>query len=225
MIPPISRPVRGSAVRTLASTALLALIVLLPVQAMAHRVNVFAWVEGSVIHTESSFVNGNPVKGGTIQVLDAATGQELHSGSTDDQGLYSFDIPQAAIDGRLDLTIVILAGEGHRGDWPMTAAEYLPESAGPPAAEPAAEEAAEETGGAAVEAPEQGAAPSGTVTMDEAALEALVDRVVARHTSGLQRELAALRQNGGPGVAEIVGGIGWVLGLAGMFFYFKARKR
>ena len=39
--------------------------------ASAHRVSIFAWVEGDMIRTESGFASGRPVKQGTVEVRDA----------------------------------------------------------------------------------------------------------------------------------------------------------
>ena len=84
---------------------------------MAHKVNVFAYVDGGKIYTESYFADGRPVKGGKVLVKDK---QEtlLLQGVTDEEGLFSFDIPK--ID---DLTIVIDATMGHRNTFTLKRAE------------------------------------------------------------------------------------------------------
>lgn len=41
-------------------------------QAWAHKVNVFAYVEGGKIFTESYFPDGKKIEGGTIEVRDAS---------------------------------------------------------------------------------------------------------------------------------------------------------
>ena len=46
--------------------------------AFAHRVNVFAWVEGDIVYTKSKFGGGREVKGGKIVVMDSL-GNELLS--------------------------------------------------------------------------------------------------------------------------------------------------
>ncbi len=61
--------------------------------ASAHRVNVFAWVEGDMIYVESKFAGGKKVKSGKIVVMDPL-GIELLSGRTNDQGEFSCKVPE-----------------------------------------------------------------------------------------------------------------------------------
>ncbi len=85
--------------------------------ASAHRVNVFAWVEGDTIYVESKFAGGKKVTSGKIVVTDPR-GNPLLSGLTNDQGEFSFKVPQ-----RTDLKIVLIAGQGHQAEWTLGAAE------------------------------------------------------------------------------------------------------
>lgn len=83
----------------------------------AHRVNVFAWVEGDTVHVESKFSGGKKVSAGTIIVTDPG-GAELVRGTTNAEGEFSFKVPR-----KTDLKIVLLAGAGHRAEWTIPAAE------------------------------------------------------------------------------------------------------
>lgn len=85
--------------------------------AWAHRVNVYAWIERETVHTESYFPGGKKVKNGKISVLDAQ-GQEILAGHTDEQGLFSFKIPVKS-----EMKIVLMAGQAHRAEWRISAAE------------------------------------------------------------------------------------------------------
>jgi len=90
----------------------------------AHRVNLFAWVEGDTVHVESKFSGGKKVKAGKVIVTDPQ-GNELVKGTTDEKGEYAFKIPQ-----KTDLTIVLIAGTGHRAEWTIAASEIqMPASA------------------------------------------------------------------------------------------------
>ncbi len=64
-----------------------------PGAAAAHRVNIFAWVEGDTVHTESKFSGGKRVNGGEIVVYDLE-GKQLLSGKTNAEGEFSFKIPE-----------------------------------------------------------------------------------------------------------------------------------
>jgi nickel transport protein len=90
---------------------LLSLSGLFPGDVSAHRVNLFAWVEGTTVFVECKWPDGRRVNEGTIRVLDAA-GAELLTGKTDHEGNFSFKIPKQE-----DLKIVLEAGMGHRAEW------------------------------------------------------------------------------------------------------------
>ena len=79
--------------------------------ALAHKVNLFAYVEGGKIYTESYFPDGKPVEGGKVLVYDSQD-QLIVEGVSDKAGLFNFDIPK--ID---DFTIVIDATMGHKNSF------------------------------------------------------------------------------------------------------------
>ena len=41
----------------------------------------------------------------------------------------------------------------------------------------------------------------------------------------LQRSVARLREEKGPGLTEIIGGLGWIMGLCGIALYFHGRSK
>lgn len=92
-------------------------VLLLGGTAMAHKVNLFAYVESGQIYTESYFPDGRPVQGGKVLVYDSKDNMLLE-GLTDRQGLFSFAIP--TLD---DLTIVIEAAMGHKNRFELKKAE------------------------------------------------------------------------------------------------------
>jgi nickel transport protein len=85
--------------------------------AMAHKVNLFAYVEAGKVYTESYFSDGRAVEGGKVLVYDSQNNLLLE-GVTDNKGLFSFDIPK--ID---DLTIVLDATMGHKNSFKLKKAE------------------------------------------------------------------------------------------------------
>jgi nickel transport protein len=88
--------------------------------ALAHRVNVFAWVEGDTVFVECKYPDGTKVHEGVIRVFDSA-GRELLKGKTDTRGEFSFKIPKQD-----DLKIVLEAGMGHRAEWPLSKQDLAP---------------------------------------------------------------------------------------------------
>jgi nickel transport protein len=183
------------------------LVLALAAPALAHRVNIFAWAEAGQIHTESKFQGGNMVSGGTVEVRDAATDALLLSGNTDGEGKWSFPVPAEFRDKKPDLVLVVKAGEGHQGQWKLAAADYL--DAGPAPAEAAAPAAAP------AETPAPAAAP--------ADLSKLVDQAVEARLAPLRKQVAELAEPS-PGAAEILGGLGFLMGLGGMVMASRRRK-
>ncbi len=224
---------RGPAVSAL--PALLPMLVLIltlamPQTAQAHRVNIFAWTEGDQVVAECGFNGGSKVKEGQIEVYDAATGAKLQQGRTDDQGVYRFAVPA---EGKAHgLRIVIKAGEGHQNEWRMDAAELaaVQAPAAPAGTSEAKDAAAEKTSPPVHAAPAatpgaKGAAasPSGTVGVSSAELQNIVNAALDVKLGPIRRELAEMRVSR-PGFSEIFGGIGWLVGLAGIALYFKGRR-
>jgi len=85
--------------------------------ANSHGLSVFAWVEGDTIFVESKFSGGKRVNAGKIIVTDSQ-GTELLTGTTDENGEFSFKVPK-----KTELKIVLLAGTGHRAEWTIAAGE------------------------------------------------------------------------------------------------------
>jgi len=189
-----------------------ALLVLAPALARAHKVTVFAWVEGDTVHTESQFSGGRAAKGARIEVYNAA-GEKLLEGRTDDEGKFDFQAPRPE-----DLRIVLIGGTGHRNEWRVSKAEFT--DAGAPAASsppPSAAETVAPAGGAS-ESPS-----SGTVTLAPAELQTLLEQTLDRKLAPIKHRLAALDQ--GPSLSDIVGGIGYIIGLVGLAAYMQSRRR
>lgn len=179
--------------------------------AWAHRVNIVAWVEGAEVVSQSAFSNGHRVRQGRVTVADAVSGAVLLEGRTDAQGVFRFAPPE---DARAHgLTLRIDAGAGHQNRW-MVSPEEL--GAAPQAAPGTAEAAPALTPGAA--RTETGP----TSSLDAERLRAIVDAALEAKLGPIRGELAAMRARE-PGLTEIGGGIGWLVGLAGLLAYFRRR--
>ena len=83
----------------------------------AHGISLLAWGEGDNVYVESKFSGGKKVKAGKITVTDPQ-GTELVKGTTTEEGEFSFKLPK-----KTDLKIVLLAGQAHRAEWTISAAE------------------------------------------------------------------------------------------------------
>ena len=197
--------------------------------ALAHRVNIFAWTEGDQVVAECGFNGGNKVKQGQVVVFDAATGTKLVEGLTDDQGVYRFSVSAAA--KAHGVRIVIKAGEGHQNEWTMDAAELAsvqpaaPASAASSALAPTAVAApAANSGPQAQPNPKaEKTSPQPAANISAAELQNIVNAALDVKLGPIRRELAEMRV-ARPGFSEIFGGIGWLVGLAGIALYFKGRR-
>lgn len=193
-------------------------------QCLAHRVNVFAYVDGDAIQVECGFGRGLRVRNGKIAVADLETGAVILEGVTDEHGLFRFRPSDDFLATGHGLVIRLNAGEGHQNDWKVTAEELLGLSGrvrGAPSSPPTPAAAdAPEHGAPNVETPETPPAAG----MDNAGIEAIVGRV-------LDEKLAPFRQtfvrppDREPDFRDIIGGIGWILGLLGLGTYLKYRRK
>lgn len=100
-----------SRVGRLLIAVLLAAGFLAPAAVLAHKVNIFAYVEGGIVYAEGYFPDGRPVENGKLLVYDS-DGQLLLEGRTDRAGLFQFPVPKAT-----DLKLVIEASMGHKNQY------------------------------------------------------------------------------------------------------------
>lgn len=191
----------------------LALLLTVPGPAMAHRVNVFAWVEGETVHTESSFPGGREVNDGRIAVFDDRTGEKLLDGQTDEKGQFSFRIPR-----RTDLRIEMTAGMGHKNEWIVPLDEILAATGEAP---PAASAAAAPENATIQEGSEK---PAGAAPFSSAQIEAAVERAIDRKMAPLIKGMAELRKQKTT-ITDVFGGIGYIIGLAGVGVYIHYRRK
>ena len=218
----------------------------LPGMAWAHSVYIFAWVDDGQICTESYFTQRNKVAGGEVIMADA-TGSPLATGITNPQGLYCFALPDKA----QPLQFIILAGAGHRGTFNMRENELaavieamikLPEATTasvtasaitPQMPQQSATEtsATQEPAGTISPSPalaQTASAQPVQTTLNEAQLRAIMQDTVRQELqaqlSPLRQQLAEQQGDTIPSVREIVGGMGWLLGLGALGFWWSERK-
>lgn len=207
-----------------------AVLLLSPAGALAHRVNIFAYVEGDTVHVECGYSRSDRVRFGDIAVSDPATKEVFLTGKTDDKGNFSFSVPPAARARQADLHILLRAGEGHQNDWTVKAEEYLTAApaAGALSVRPAVPAATAAPGGPSGETPAVASGPAAgptdvVATMDPAALQAVVEAAVEKKIAPIRKMLLDEKEKG-PGLTEIAGGIGYLVGLAGLLAYAQSRR-
>lgn len=175
--------------------------------AWCHGISVFAWLEGERVIVESKFSGGKRPMGATVRVFDPE-GKELLTGVTDAHGGWSFDLPQ-----RTALKIVLEAGMGHRGEWTLSAAEVGATSSAAPAKDQTHSHIAAQSGEAS--------------SLDPTAqsFEERMQKIVAAELATVSSRLARLEERlDGPHLQDIIGGLGYILGLVGIGAYAQARR-
>jgi nickel transport protein len=176
-------------------------------ECLAHRVNVFAWVDGDMIRVEAKFAGGKKVMGGAIKVLDE-TGKVIHEGKTDESGSYAFGIP-----ARGDLTVAVEAGQGHRGEWKLSVEDKpgAGESQGPGSDERASTE-------------KVASRPEGGLSIDSSEIRKIVEEAMEKKIRPLAAMLVDSREKDFS-LRDIMGGIGYIIGLIGLAAYIRSKKQ
>ena len=176
------------------------LIIFSNLPALAHKVTIFAWVEGDSVFIESKFIGGRKAKGAQILVFDRE-GKQLLEGKTDNRGKFSFKIPKLT-----DLRIVLNAGMGHKAEWRIPESEI------------------KEAGGVSEEKRTGKPSLSIDTTLSKQEIKDLIEESLDRKLGPIVRMMHE-SQSKGPSVTEIVGGIGYIFGLMGVALYFRNRGK
>ena len=179
------------------------IIMMINIPALAHKVIIFAYVEGDRVYTESYFSDGKKCIDSKIEVFDNQ-GNKLLEGLTDGEGEFSFEVPPE--DG--DLKIVLTAGMGHRAEYSISADE-LRGAAGLIKEEP------EES--VSVISPE-------TSSVDLKEIQSLIENALDEKLKPIMREIKKSQEDK-ISPTEIIGGIGYIIGFFGILAYFLSRKR
>lgn len=165
--------------------------------AQAHKLKVFATVEGGEVTGYAFFIGGGRAAGAAWTAKDPA-GTTLASGTTDGEGSFAFPVPQPPVDA----TMTVDTREGH------VAAATLPAS---------------RFGGAAAVSPPPVDGPAPAVEAEgEARLAALVEAAVQRQVTPLMERIEQMDDR--LRLADVMSGIFLILGLAGMALWAKGRR-
>jgi len=203
-------------------TLFLLLITLAPLSSHAHKVRIFAWEESGTIKTEVKFSGGRPAKNAKIVVTNAQDKQELLTGKTDSKGLFTFAVPEAARKNQYNLEITVNSGDGHKNSWLLDAQDYLQIAENSPKQQQPSSLPPVPPLTAHIPTSKQ-QKKSTTLTISEGQLSQIIESALDKKLGPIKRSLAE-QQDKPPSLQDILGGIGYILGLAGIAAYFKSRK-
>jgi nickel transport protein len=187
--------------------------------AHAHGMRLVAWVDGDRVCSESSFSKTFKVRDGMGVARDTAGGL-LAEGKTDEAGLWCFPAPVPQ-----DVVLAVNAGQGHRAEFLLPVKAFAGAAANPIA--PAAPLASAMPPDVTPDVP-------GMDEPDEhEAFHNLVHEAVREE---LQAQLAPIRQalaqrDAAPNTSwrdtswrDILGGLGWIVGLGGLAAWGASRR-
>jgi nickel transport protein len=189
---------------TFVLAATLGLVLTSASAARAHKVYLYAWVEGGMVHTESYFGSKKKVKEGLILVYDFA-GNKLLEGRTNKHGEFSFRPPQ-----KTDLRIVCEGSMGHKAEYILKAEDFSDILGGH--MEPNKSEETEMRS-------------SSSVSVNTEQIRTIVEQALDTRLKPIIRELADIRKEEGPGLTEVMGGVGYIFGIMGVVMYFRSRQK
>jgi nickel transport protein len=179
---------------------------------LAHAVYIFAYSNGDEICTDSYFSKKNRVIAGKISMLDA-DGKVLAEGITANDGSYCFPAPP----GEGKLNFVVLAGEGHRAEFTLEASDRP------------------KTVGTEANYPEEGTFSTGLATNNqtnenikstiESSIKTIVRDELKNQLNPINRKLAEASEAKPVKLKDIVGGLGWLVGITGIIFWSRGRNK
>lgn len=188
---------------------LLTLIVLFyEAEVLCHRLNLYAILNDSTVEGEGTFGKGSPCKSCDVIILDAK-GEEVSKDKTDQMGRFKIPLNKEHIKG--PLKVILDAGSGHRAEWMIDvkgeSKETIP-----------LEKSQDLLGSQSTLVQEK------AVGLSESELRTLIQQELQKALEPIKQELLGLH-NPGIGFREIIGGLGYIFGIAGLALYLYDKKR
>ena len=168
---------------------------ILALKSYAHKVNVFAYIEGNKVHCESYYSDGSKVKEGLVEVFNKE-GKKLLDGKTDAEGNFSFVVPE-----KTDLKIVVNASMGHRAETTIHETEL-------PKIKKEIAKKQEEVK---------------SISTEE--IKKVVEEAIEEKLHPVYKMLAKQNEQKGISVTEVIGGIGYIIGIIGIIAFFMRKKK
>jgi len=200
--------------------SLIIFVILFDMPAFAHKVSIFAWVEDDTVYTRSKFSGGKRVKNSPVIVFDS-DGNNLLEGKTDENGEFSFKITKQSA-----LKVVLKASMGHMAEWKIPFEEINPEAVSNTSKPESVIKDSYETSSRSqtINSGTDLFSLSESHGISRQEIKKLIDESLDKKLAPIMNMLAD-SYGGGPGLTEIIGGIGYIFGLVGVAMYFKSRRK
>lgn len=189
----------------------LAATLLLAAPADAHKIKLFAVVDGEAIAGSVYFTGNVGARGVPIRVYDPE-GRLVAETVSDGEGRFRLSVA-----GAFDHRLVADAGDGHRAEFVVPQSEV-----GEPRGS-AQGDAVALAGGVAAEGSPTPETRDQAVWQARAELERMIEQALSRQITPLREQLAALEER--VLWRDVLGGIGYIVGLCGLAAWLLARHR
>lgn len=173
---------------------------LLARSAFAHKIYVFASVEDSTIKGKVKFARGRLAKGVKVEMFDSE-GEKVGETKTNDNGEFSFKPTK-----KCDYKLVVDLGEGHRDSCKIKASDLPDDLNGSEKIKNKHPKKSREL-----------------KNISESELKKIVAKAVHKEVEPLREELIDYKNE--VRIHDILGGIGYILGIVGISFYFLGVRR
>ncbi|HNQ85571.1 MAG TPA: hypothetical protein PLT33_06695 [Deltaproteobacteria bacterium] len=191
--------------------------IVLSTPAYAHKVMVFGCVEEGQVHLEGYFADGKKAENTQVEVF-AEDGQKLLEGKTDEQGVFSFPMPDVS-----GIRVVLTASMGHRAECVVHGEKGARAPKEDSARAVSAKPAGKSSLAAAVFPAREESSAEDPTPLNEERIRAIVAEELERKLEPLMREVMMPSRHT-TSLTDVIGGIGYIAGIMGLIMYFKARR-
>lgn len=179
-------------------TAILATIFITSI-AQAHKLNVFAYEDGNTIVCEATWAGGKKIAY-DVAISVKQDNKVLITGKTNNEGIFTFPAPSK----ESDINITADSGDGHLATWKILADDFI---------STAKKNITEYINNIP------------TITsVDEEQIRQIVREELVEQLAPIKRHLAA-QETAGPSLQDILGGLGYIIGLLGLAAYLTSKKK
>ncbi len=189
------------------------LLFFIPLSVYSHGIKIAARVDNGNLVVESSLAGHRLVPGSSVAVKNAQTKNTIISGKVDKQGAYKIELSSNLLNNPTDLLITVSDTFGHHAKTVIKQGTYSSQQSKPqdelldhhshPALHPSTDQAIEQ--------------------YSKEELKQMIAAVLEQKLSPLRGQIAELGKDKNS-FQDIIGGIGYLVGLAGLGAWMKSRK-